>query len=861
VAGRLLGVTGFLLYFMGVNKQTAISVEEAARMLGMEYGRLYELLRMEFDRNFLEGEDETSGWGIYLERTLSGIAKWAGDEHWLHTTRRLLELPTGRWFYFEENELEAVRRIFHANDYRSDTLDLSDLLLVSVPSVVSMLKLKDLNVSLNRLTDLSFLDESFSGLENLRANYNQLTDVTPLAGMKQLAYLELSENLIDNFLPLAGLQNLKCLRASGNIVKDRKQLMVLSHMPQLEVLDLSRNRLPFSDFVLGNLHEIRKALTVPGSQGHRASSSGSRSPEPELEEPFLESIPAEEEPAPQTTSGPAKVEPPPQASLRSFPTGKVWISGSPEENLLHVEEVSKILYESIANTEEEVEQFFGLFGRWGRGKTHLWNFLRKKFIDTQKGAAGERYIAVDFHAWKYQETPGLWAFVYLELRKAYFKEASGMWGRFVKWLKLHWGRGKLPKALAFAGVGIGVIVLVHFLFGQKLDSVVKDITVTAGVLASSLPLIKFLYDNYQNNAKQLFSEMSSSSSFESHLGLQHEIQEELKYLLETWLPHKKKDLSKPNKRIFLFIDDIDRCSEDKIIQIVDYIRVLLHDAEVQSRITVLAAIDERILVHAIQNKYRKFIDNPDNDASYKELCREYMDKLFLAGIKLGPLTGFEKTEVVKGFTRKYVKKIVLKEDGKSGITSSVEKADKALSSDEVNSNLRSSSSGSVKSIRVAEVSGVSALRAANYTAENLMAAAELYNSLTGQEQDYSLETWEQEFIQDIISKHTELTPRGIRVYTHRYLLGKKLIEKPLTQGKASWEQWYHLPEAKHCFALKLLHYSFVAGVPELYNDYNSYIKHYDENNIIKESIYGHEFNINQELGSIMYQSLMMIVAY
>src|SRR5690606_15543594 len=128
----------------------------------------------------------------------------------------------------------------------------------------------------------------------------------------------------------------------------------------------------------------------------------------------------------------------------------------------------------------------------------------------------------------------------------------------------------------------------------------------------------YLNKAYKADAKKIISQATTNVSFKTQLGLQHEIQQELIYLLKAWIPV----VNETSRRIFLFIDDVDRCSEDKIIQIVDYIRVLLHDRDIQDRVTVLAAIDERILLHAIQKKYKNFIEDKDNDATYKELCRE-----------------------------------------------------------------------------------------------------------------------------------------------------------------------------------------------------------------------------------------------
>ncbi|MGZ4057899.1 MAG: P-loop NTPase fold protein, partial [Bacteroidia bacterium] len=58
--------------------------------------------------------------------------------------------------------------------------------------------------------------------------------------------------------------------------------------------------------------------------------------------------------------------------------------------------------------DKEKGQMIGVFGKWGRGKTFLlkeiWNFLEKK-EDT-------KYIKIEYHAWKYQETPASWAYLY-----------------------------------------------------------------------------------------------------------------------------------------------------------------------------------------------------------------------------------------------------------------------------------------------------------------------------------------------------------------------------------------------------------------------------------------------------------------
>lgn len=865
------------------SSENNLNALKAAKILGLGPQELDDFLFLE-----LESSKRIAPAGLtppdfpeFKNAIINRILLRSEDEKWVNMTRQLLHRSTERRFYFSKEEVEAVSRILVAIETSPRELDLTELGLRALPPLVKELSIPVLYIAGNKISDL----QPVAGLNllELHAPNNEIHNLEPIKGMQSLQMLNLGNNQVAYLEPLHHLKGLKYLDLPNNSIDNIESLITLLQNPSLNYINLIGNPLDLRESILDNINHLREyfgiSVKAPTSQPARKASSkaspkrSSKAPETTseaLEEDIEEPLEENKVPPPEPT--PAG-DTPPENSFRSFATGRVWITGAPEENLLDVEDVSKILYESIANTEEQVEQFFGLFGRWGRGKTHLWNYLKKEFIDKQKNTAEEKYIPVEFHAWKYQDTPGLWAYLYCELNKAYFDEKP----KKFKWLqklarvmRLNYVRGKILKpALLLAG-GLCFAVAVYLFFETRIDFLketsVQVLALTGTGVISLYSLIKYVDDRYRSNMRRLLTQMTGNVNLTSHLGLQHEIQEELKFLLKAWLPHNEKNKDKPRKRIFLFIDDIDRCSEDKIIQIVDYIRVLLHDTEVQSRITVLAAIDERILIHAIQNKYRRFIENKDNDATYIELCREYMDKLFLAGIKLGPLTSFEKEQVVSGFTRQYLmKEPVLPKEKESPAEdeTSTSQAELRVSFRTPKTELGGSSRRSIASELGGQLAGnIDPLfhELGDKLTGNGQEQPKKPEPEQGTEQEYSLEPWEQKFLRKIVA-NTDLTPRGIRVFTHRYLLGKKLVEKALTNGKPSWEHWYYSAEAKECFALKLLHYSFRAGVPELYNDYNNYIKNYDENNTVTETVYNLRVSLNQELGSVMYQVLTMIVAY
>lgn len=86
------------------------------------------------------------------------------------------------------------------------------------------------------------------------------------------------------------------------------------------------------------------------------------------------------------------------------------------------------------------------------------------------------------------------------------------------------------------------------------------------------------------------------------------------------------------------------------MQVIDSMRVMLEDEIICRRVVALTAVDERILTRAVRFKYQSLINRNEmksaDELTIDKLTREYLDKLFLLGIKLNPLRDSEKNEIL-----------------------------------------------------------------------------------------------------------------------------------------------------------------------------------------------------------------------
>lgn len=350
------------------------------------------------------------------------------------------------------------------------------------------------------------------------------------------------------------------------------------------------------------------------------------------------------------------------------------------EPAIGVEALAAQMAGLIKSLKSEPGMMVGIFGRWGRGKTYLfeqiWKLLKPEGEESdvaedqadgvKKKKSGRKpkgaFARVEFHAWKYQDTEASWAYLY-ELLSAKFNSEARNWLSH-KWrlvlLNLkrgnNWELWMFSLSLLF---GIGAVLFNELPWWPTgFDKSVIVPVASLGVGTAIISGFRKLYKDNVSKARELLKQYTARKSYAEVLGLQAEIQNEIRILLKFWF---RKD---PNRKVLLFVDDIDRCSEDRIIQIVDSLRVMLEDEEIYAHLIVVAAIDERILRRAIRTKYKQLVVGDDQTKHEKlnELTEEYMDKLFITGIRLGELTPGEKHKIFEAITSGLVDEITVVAD-------------------------------------------------------------------------------------------------------------------------------------------------------------------------------------------------------
>ncbi len=515
------------------------------------------------------------------------------------------------------------------------------------------------------------------------------------------------------------------------------------------------------------------------------------------------------------------------------------------EGVIGVKEQAIELSNLLVDLKSDKGMMVGVFGRWGRGKTKLWSEIKAHIdeIDTPP------FHYVEFHAWKYQDTSASWAYLYESITKSCIVETGNyraFWSDLVSKLTFRINIQKYGwKPLIIFSLGFFIFITWTFFisFDTKLSLIEKLISlIISGALSIGMLFGIFrLYKRILPKAIDLFKKYSKIKSFKDHLGLQSEIQDELIQVLQA---HEH---FYPEKRILLFVDDIDRCSEERIIGIIDSLKVMLEDSYISKRVVVLTAVDERVLKRAIHRKYFDSIKNSFNEdetiksITIETLIREYMDKLFISGIKLSEINLSEKNQILNAFCEG---KVLFKE------------ADEDIqnSPKESGPNTEETTTKLIE-VQVPEIKD-NLQEVREYLVDDPTKGG-LIDFKIGDE-NHEIVELEYDRLKSCLNELMDATPRTIRIFYYRYLLAKRLLRHQMPNNSSMGIAW-HLSHYKIVLPKLIAIY----GSNKTLKDLSALIGEVNSSNesIFNLEIAGEVIPTNREILKQILKVVEMVITY
>ncbi len=321
-------------------------------------------------------------------------------------------------------------------------------------------------------------------------------------------------------------------------------------------------------------------------------------------------------------------------------------SKSEMKESLNVNTIAKVVATTITQLKDSSGEMIGIFGKWGRGKTYL---VEKIQSQLEKEENFIEYKWINFSAWKYNNSQQTWVYLYETIANEYWEnidknenkiESTFQWCFSAKnatfytiqkdYLinKISKGWKIVPKfdIFLFLFSIIGIIFSLYF-------KIFTEFISFFGVIIT----IKFIYIiflTHRFSSKHILDKYVNKSLSKDILGLQAEIEKEIIIILKAWVDDGSKT------KIVLFVDDLDRANLDDMLKILDSLRVILNNENIYKRLIIITAIDEELLELSFNEKYTK-----------SELFYDYLQKIFIFGIKLDEINSDEVIE----FTQNLIK--------------------------------------------------------------------------------------------------------------------------------------------------------------------------------------------------------------
>lgn len=277
----------------------------------------------------------------------------------------------------------------------------------------------------------------------------------------------------------------------------------------------------------------------------------------------------------------------------------MWLDNASEIDMLFYKPYATIISD-IAKNKDYNPLTIGVFGLWGAGKSTL-----LKLIESDIPTEDSKYVCVQINAWMFE---------------GYEDAKSALMEALLK---------ELEEQKTFEGVKGKIKGLIKrldfFKIGTKLFSYGAP-AIASVATGNPIPILLSIAHDAPGLAEQIKTVASSVQDFkddylkekESTVDNVRKFKEEFQQMIEA----AKVD------NVIVLIDDLDRCSPDRIIDTLEAIKLFLS----VERTTFIIAADETVIEYAIKRNY------PPVDGSNVELSTEYIEKIIQLPVHIPELS-------------------------------------------------------------------------------------------------------------------------------------------------------------------------------------------------------------------------------
>ncbi|HKJ66432.1 MAG TPA: P-loop NTPase fold protein [bacterium] len=232
----------------------------------------------------------------------------------------------------------------------------------------------------------------------------------------------------------------------------------------------------------------------------------------------------------------------------------------------------------------------------------LWQRMRTKALDD--------VVTVHFNAWQYEDTQQIWAGLASRISRALEEAIPGFW-RWLTPLAYTWQNQKtelvvslIIPVLGALLIGLGLVLGYQAEVAGMVSQAITqnqlpqwfDIAKLFLPIGSGLFLFWFIawrVLSVLHPVSRRVLEYIRLPDYRNQMGFQHRVLADLQFMynrLKRW---------RHSPRVVIFIDDLDRCSEEKIMEMLQAINLILGESD----FFVLLGIDTEMLYRAIRSYY------------------------------------------------------------------------------------------------------------------------------------------------------------------------------------------------------------------------------------------------------------------